>query len=154
MPQTLEEYHAKIERMMVEGDALAASRDAASEDLVKRRIADSVSVLASYQLFVHREVFAPMLEHADAGTRARVNELKVECIALTEDLRFNVRELMAQADDAPLDWDTIASGVAWFNGRVRAHIAQVRQMMAPELSDADHARLRAHRNDVVGILAA
>jgi len=37
---------------------------------------------------------------------------------------------------------------------VRAHIAQVRQMMAPELSDADHARLRAHRNDVVGAQAA
>lgn len=154
MPQTLEEYHAKIERMMAEGDALVMARDAATAELVKQRIADSALVLASYQLFVHREVFAPMLEHADAGTRARVNELKVECIALTEDLRFNVRELKAQADDAPLDWDGIAAGVAWFNGRVRAHIAQVRQMMAPELSDAEHARLRAHRNDIVGTLAA
>jgi hypothetical protein len=130
------------------------ARDAATAELVKQRIADSALVLASYQLIVHREVFAPMLEHADAGTRARVNELKVECIALTEDLRFNVRELKAQVDDAPLDWDTIAAGVAWFNGRVRAHIAQVRQMMAPELSDAEHARLRAHRNDIVGTLAA
>lgn len=154
MPQTLEEYHAKIERMMVEGDAWLITRDAGSEDLVKRRIADSALVLASYQLFVHREVFAPMLDHADARTRARVNELKVECIALTEDLRFNVRELMARADDAPLDWDGVAAGVAWFNGRVRAHIAQVRQMMAPDLSDDDHARLRAHRNDIVGAQAA
>jgi len=154
MPQTLEEFHAKIEHMMAEGDAWLIARGAASDDLVKRRIADSVLVLASYQLFVHREVFAPMLEHADARTRARVTELKVECIALTEDLRFNVRELMARADDAPLDWDMIASGVGWFNRRVRAHIAQVRQMMAPELSDADHARLRAHRNDLVGAQAA
>lgn len=154
MPQTLEEYHAKIERMMAEGDALVEARDVATEDAVKRRIADSALVIASYQLFVHHKVFAPMLDHADAATRARVNELKVECIALTEDLRFNVRELMAQANDAPLDWDAIASGVAWFNGRVRAHIAQVRQMMAPELSDADHARLRAHRNELVGAQAA
>jgi hypothetical protein len=154
MPQTLEEYHAKIERMMAEGDALVASRGAASEDLVKQRIADTLLVLASYQLFVHRKVFAPMLERADAGTRARVNELKVECIALTEDLRFNVRELTVRADDAPLDWDDIRAGIAWFNGRVRGHIAQVRQMMAPELSDADHARLRAHRNDLVGAQAA
>ena len=154
MPQTLEEYHAKIERMMAEGDAWLIARDRATEDLVKQRIADSALVLASYQLFVHREVFAPMLEHADAGTRARVNELKVECIALTEDLRFNVRELIARTADAPLDWDTIAAGVAWFNGRVRAHIAQVRQMMAPDLSDDDHARLRAHRNDIVGAQAA
>jgi len=154
MPQTLEEYHAKIERMMDEGEAWLIARDTASEDMVKRRIADSALVLASYQLFVHREVFAPMLEHADARTRARVNELKVECIALTEDLRSNVRELIARAADAPLDWDSIAAGIAWFNGRVRAHIAQVRQMMAPELSDADHARLRAHRTATIGVQAA
>lgn len=154
MPQTLEEYHAKIERMMAEGDALVAARDKASEDLVKRRIADSALVLASYQLFVHRQVFAPMLDRGDASTRARVNELKVECIALTEDLRFNVRELAARADDAPLDWDAVSAGVAWFNGRVRAHIAQVRQMMAPELSDADHARLRARRTATIGVRAA
>jgi len=88
MPQTLEEYHAKIERMMAEGEAWLIARDAATGDLVKQRIADSALVLASYQLFVHREVFAPMLERADARTRARVNELKVECIALTEDLRL------------------------------------------------------------------
>ena len=30
MPQTLEEYHAKIERMMAEGDALVAARDPAT----------------------------------------------------------------------------------------------------------------------------
>jgi hypothetical protein len=154
MPQTLEEFHAKIERMMAEGDALVAARDPATQAAVKRRIADSVLVLSSYQLFVHRDVFAPMLEDADAGTRARVNELKVECIALTEDLRFNVRDFMTRVEDAPLDWEDIAAGVAWFNGRVREHIAQVRRMMAPELSDADHARLRAHRTTVVGVQAA
>jgi hypothetical protein len=27
-------------------------------------------------------------------------------------------------------------------------------MMAPDLSDADHARLRAHRNDPIGAQAA
>jgi len=154
MPQTLEEYHAKIERMMAQGDAWLIARDPATEGQVKRQIADSALVIASYQLFVHREVFAPMLANADAGTRARVNELKVECIALTEDLRFNVRDFMARVDDAPLDWDAVAAGVAWFNGRVRTHIAQVRQMMAPELSDAEHARLRAHRTAAIGVQAA
>ncbi|WP_066592596.1 hypothetical protein [Sphingomonas pruni] len=154
MPQTLEEYHTKIERMMAEGDALVAARDPASEDAVKRRMAESALVIASYQLFVHRQVFAPMLEHADVAMRARVNELKVECIALTEDLRFNVREFVARVDDGPLDWDQAAAGVAWFNGRVRAHIAHVRQMMAPELSDAEHARLRARRTATIGVQAA
>jgi hypothetical protein len=154
MPQTLEEYHAKIERMIADGDAWMMRRDPATADRVKERIADSALVIASYQSFVHREVFAPMLNGADAGTRARINELKVECIALTEDLRFNLRDFMAKVDDAPLDWDAVAAGVARFNGRVRMHIAQVRQMMAPDLSDADHARLRARRNDLVGAQAA
>ena len=154
MPQTLEDYHVKIEQMMAEGDALAAARDPATVELVKRRIADSVLVLASYQLFVHREVFAPMLEGADARTRTRVNELKVECIALTEDLRFNARDFMVPVQDVPLDWDVVTPKVAWFNGRVREHIAHVREMMAPDLSDADHARLRAHRTAAIGAQAA
>jgi len=154
MPQTLEDYHVKIEQMMAEGDALAAARDPATVELVKRRIADSVLAIASYQMFVHREVFAPMLEGADARTRARVTELKVECIALTEDLRFNVRDFMARVQDGPLDWDAVTPKVAWFNGRVRAHIAHVREMMAPELSDAEHARLCAHRTPSIGVHAA
>lgn len=154
MPQTLEEYHAKIEQMMAEGDALMAARDPATIDLVQRRIADSALVIASYQLFVHREVFAPMLDGADAATRARVNELKVECIALTEDLRFNVRDFVGRMESAPLDWDVVAPKVTWFNSRVRGHIAQVRAMLSPGLSDADHARLRARRTAAVGVQAA
>ncbi len=154
MLQTLEDYHAKIEAMMAEGEGWMAVRNPETAELVKRRIADSALVIASYQLFVHREVFVPMLEGADAATRARINELKVECIALTEDLRFNVRDFMVKVQDAPLDWETVASKVAWFNGRVRTHIAHVRQMMAPGLSDGDHARLRAHRNATIGVQAA
>ena len=154
MQQTLEEYHARIEAMMAEGEGWMVTRDPATAELVKRRIADSALVIASYQLFVHREVFVPMLDGADASTRARINELKVECIALTEDLRFNVRDFVSKTSDAPLDWDTVAAKVAWFNGRVRAHIAHVREILAPTLSDADHARLRAYRTAAVGVQAA
>ena len=152
--QTLEDYYTKIEAMMAEGDGWMAERDPATADLVKRRIADSALLIASYQLFVHREVFAPMLDGADPATRSRVNELKVECIALTEDLRFNVRDFVGKVKDAPLDWDTVAGKVAWFNGRVRTHIANVRELMAPDLSDLDHARLRASRTAAVGVQAA
>lgn len=154
MSQTLEDYHARIEKMMAEGEGWMAARDPATEDLVKRRIADSALLIASYQLFVHREVFLPLIEQGDASTRARVNEIKVECIALTEDLRFNVRDFIARVNDTPLDWDAVQAKVAWFNGRVRAHIANVRQMTSPTLSDAEHARLRAHRTGQVGVQAA
>lgn len=148
MRQTLEEYHTEIETMIVEGEALVAARDPATVKRLKRRIGDSVLLIASYQLFVHRQVFAPLLGQGDPGVRARINEVKVECIALTEDLRFNVRDFLA--DETPLDWDVTAATMAWFNRRLKKHIADVRQLMSPDLGDVQHAALIARRHGTVG----
>ena len=153
MSRTLEYYHDRIEAQIEAGQLYLSARTIGSEDIIKRRIADAGLLIASYQLYVHREVFVPLLATGDASTRVRVNELKVECIALTEDLRANVRDFASRVADAPFDWDSTAQKVAWYNERVRKHIASVREMMAPELSDADHARLRARRTDSVGIAA-
>ena len=152
MPQTLEAYHAEIEAMIVEGEALVAVRDPATAKRVKRRVADSMLLVASYQLFIHRNVFAPLLGQSDPAMRSRVNELKVECIALTEDLRFNVKDFLA--DQAPLDWDLTAAKMAWFNGRLKTHIADVRALMSPDLSDKQHLALIAGRTGAVGPVAA
>ena len=152
MPKTLDEFHAALERHMAEGDALLDARDPASANLVKQKVAEAVMLIASYQMFVHREVFAPLLAQQDPAMRARVNELKVECIALTEDLRFNTRDFIAS--DVPLDWASLGSKVAWFNSRVRSHLTNVRQAMSPELSDAEHAAMRAFRTGTVGAQAA
>jgi hypothetical protein len=152
MPKTLDEFHAALERHMAEGDALLDARDPGSANLVKQKVAEAVMLIASYQMFVHREVFAPLLAQQEPGLRARVTELKVECIALTEDLRFNTRDFIAS--DAPLDWGSLASSVAWFNGRVRDHLANVRRAMSPDLTDAEHAVLRSFRTGTVGAQAA
>ncbi len=152
MPKTLDEFHAALERHMAEGDALIEARDPGSVNQVKQKVAEAVMLIASYQMFVHREVFAPLLTQQDSGMRARVYELKVECIALTEDLRFNTRDFIAS--DAPLDWVSLGSKVAWFNGRVRSHLTNVQRAMAPDLSDAEHAALRAFRTGTVGAQAA
>ena len=150
MPQTLESYHAEIEAMIVEGEALVAARDPATAQRVKRRVADSMLLIASYQLFIHRVVFAPLLGQNDPAVRARVNEVKVECIALTEDLRFNIKDFLA--DGSPLDWDLTATKMAWFNRRLEKHIADVRQLMSSDLSDKQHAALIARRTGAVGPL--
>jgi len=152
VPQTLEAYHAEIEAMIAEGEALVAARDPATERHLKRRVADSMLLVASYQLFVHRQVFAPLLGQGDPAVRARINEVKVECIALTEDLRFNVKDFLA--DETPLDWGVTATKMAWFNGRLNKHIAEVRQLMSPDLSDKQHAALIARRTGAVGPIAA
>jgi hypothetical protein len=150
--QTLEGYHAEIEAMIVEGEVLVAARDPATARRVKRRVADSMLLVASYQLFVHRNVFAPLLGQGDPAVRSRVNEVKVECIALTEDLRFNIKDFLA--DETPLNWDVTAAKMAWFNGRLKKHIADVRQLMSPDLSKAQHAALMARRIGTVGPLVA
>jgi hypothetical protein len=152
MPRTLEDYHDRILAMIVEGEALVAAREPGTDRRLRRRIGDSVLLIASYQLFVHRQVFAPLLGDADPALRARVNEVKVECIALTEDLRFNVKDFLA--DETPLDWEATASRMAWFNRRLQKHIADVRALMSPDLSEAQHAALIARRTGTVGAQAA
>ncbi|MBS0479454.1 MAG: hypothetical protein JSR79_09155 [Proteobacteria bacterium] len=152
MPQTLEAYHAEIEAMIAEGETLVAARDPATARHLKRRVADSMLLIASYQLFVHRQVFAPLLGQPDPAVRSRVNEVKVECIALTEDIRFNVKDFLA--DESPVDWDATAAKMAWLNARLRKHIADVRQFMSPDLSDRQRAALIAHRTGAVGPVAA
>ena len=151
MPQRLEEYYGQIEAMMAEGEALVAARDPATARLVKRRIADSALLIASYQMFVHREVFAPLHNDGDASQRARINEIKVECIALTEDLRFNIKDFLA--NDAPFDWGATAARMSWFNDRLRKHITDVRTLISPDVSDKQRAALIARRTGAVGPLA-
>jgi hypothetical protein len=151
MAQTLDDFHAALETMMADGDALLATRDPAHTVRVKQRVAEAVMLVASYQIFVHREVFAPMLAGGDPSLRARVMELKVECIALTEDLRFNTKDFIA--NDTPIDWERMAARVAWFNGRVRQHLARVREALSTQ-SDAEFAASRAARTARVEVLSA
>ena len=151
MPTTLAEYHDRIEAMMADGDALIAARDPATAGTAKRRCGDAALIITSYQLHVHREVFPRMLASEDAAVRAAAADLKTECIGLAEDLRFRVKDLMAQ--ETALDWDALAQGVAWFNARVRTHIANVERAIAP-MTHADRVRFRAERSVAVGRQAA
>ena len=76
MPQTLEDYHDRDRGMIAEGEAPIAARDPRQRQRLKRRVADLVLLIASYQLFVHRQVFAPLLDGGDPSLRARVNEVR------------------------------------------------------------------------------
>lgn len=153
MTRTLDDYHAELEAIMTAGDVLLATRDAANTNVVKQRIGEAMMVLASYQIFVHREVFAAIPADAAPGLAARITELKVECIALTEDLRFNVRDFLAS--DAPIeDWPRLALRVAWFNRRVREHLHRVHQALHHQGSDREFAEARAARTARVGVSSA
>lgn len=135
MHDGLNRYIAKLETSMTEGDALLAARDPASVDLVRQRCADAVALVIAYQQFVHREIFEPLMAHGNAGQRRLARELKIECIALTDELRRNIKQFMAQ--DFPFDWDYLSGRVQGFNAIVRAHVAKVRVLGE---TMAEHAR--------------
>lgn len=84
-------------------------------------------MIASYNLYVHRAVFEPLMDNPDAAVRRRVCLLKAECIALTEDLRAAVKALAAR--EISIDFDALSGRVEMFNARVRRHIAAVVELL-------------------------
>ncbi|MFX7006067.1 hypothetical protein ABTI13_19165, partial [Acinetobacter baumannii] len=76
---------------------------------MRQKCAEGVMLIGAYQLFVHRELFEPVMRDGDAYQRKLACELKVECIALTDALRTAIKNFMAQ--EMPFDWDSLADRV-------------------------------------------
>lgn len=128
MSNSLDYFLVKLETSMADGAVLLASRDDAQTLIVRQRCVDAVMLVGAYQLFVHRELFEPLMRDGGDYHRRAACDLKAECIMLTQDLRDSVKAFMA--DDAPLDWDQLTARVHGFNAVVRAHIAKVRALTA------------------------
>ena len=130
--RVLQDYLDRIETAMVAGEAILARRDPADAQRIKAGCTDAASLIGTYHLFVHREIFEPLMARAEASRddalRREVCLLKAECISLTEDLRTGVKTMAAL--DEPLDHDAVRARVEWFNGRVRRHIASITQLLA------------------------
>lgn len=119
----LQDYLDRIEASMVAGEDILARRNASQAASVKAKCTEAALLIGSYQMFVHREVFEPLMASPDDLVRRQVCALKAECIALSEDLRAGVKTMAAR--EAPMDHDALQARVEWFNGRVRRHIAGV-----------------------------
>ncbi|MFA5968634.1 MAG: hypothetical protein WC816_05255 [Sphingomonas sp.] len=124
----LENYIEKLEGAMAEGDVLLAARDPSRAERVRERCTDAVALVCAYQIFVHRELFEPLMRGGDESQRHTACELKAECIMLTDELRTGIKNFMAQ--EMPFDWDYLSSRVQHFNMVVRSHIARVRALMS------------------------
>jgi hypothetical protein len=117
----LQDYLDRIEALMAGGDEILSQRDPARGDEVKAKCTEAVVLIGSYHLFVHREIFEPMMASGDDRIRKQVCILKAECISLTEDLRVGVKALAAH--DATLtmmpsmraskDLTTASVGISW-----------------------------------------
>lgn len=113
---------------MAGGDAILAQRDPEKGDRVKAKCTEAALLIGSYHLFVHREIFEPLMANGDERVRQQVCILKAECILLTEDLRVGVKAFAAQ--DATVDYEAVHARVEWFNGRVRRHIVAIKHLLA------------------------
>ena len=125
--RTIQEYFERIETSMAAGELVLSARDPAQGDLAKAKCAEAASLIASYNLHVHRTVFEPLMESPDAVVRKRVCLVKAECIALTEDLRVAVKALTER--ETPLDFDALSGRVEMFNARVRRHMTAVAELL-------------------------
>nr|WP_295668089.1 hypothetical protein [Sphingomonas sp.] len=123
----LQDYFERIEASMAAGDTLLARRDPSQTETIKAKCTEAALLIGSYHMFVHREVFEPLMSTPDERIRNHVVTLKTECIALTEDLRVGVKAMAVP--DAPFDYDAVCARVEWYNGRVRKHIVAIRQLL-------------------------
>lgn len=102
-------------------------------DLGKAR-AEQARIITSYQLFVHREVFEPLMKAGTPAEVARVKQLKTECIMLAEDFRAYTRAWTIDA--VAKDWPTYRISALEFVARIKQHAANVKET-APAYLDGD-----------------
>jgi hypothetical protein len=121
--RTIREYFERIEASMVAGEVILARRDPADAGTVRAKCTEAALLIASYQLHVHRAVFEPLMASADEGVRRQVVRLKAEGIALTEDVRIDIKGMAGR--ETPIDYAFIMPRIAQFNARVRRHMAAV-----------------------------
>jgi ABC-type histidine transport system ATPase subunit len=124
MLATLGNYQNQMWAITLEGEALLNRLEPQDPAEVNRLRMELARVMTAYQLFVHREVFEPLIR---TGTPAEVNQaraMKSECILIAEEFRAFVH-LWTAADIAVRWADYQAAGLD-FARRIRAHIERVR----------------------------
>lgn len=94
-------------------------------------------ILSTYNLFVHREIFTPMLEIGNDAEVSAAQGMKVESICLTEEFRtFTAKWRTA---DTGSEWESFRPDACAFRSRLTAHIEQVTAMAALRLAHSTAA---------------
>lgn len=130
MLRTLDDYFDRM--LAINADAerhvLGGAENAATLARLRR---EQAQTMTSYQLYVHRELFEPLIAGGVPADVARARALKVECISLSEDFRAYSRRWTEQN---PADhWAIYRAGALEMTARVREHVANVRAQ-APDFS--------------------
>jgi len=133
MLNTLDEFLNRMTAITAQSEEhLASITPVGIAELTKARSEQS-RIITSYQLFVHREVFEPMIASSDVADKQRVRMLKAECIVLAEDFRAFARSWTAE--DVAGNWTSYRAAALDFVSRIRRHAANVRATAPTFLGD-------------------
>ncbi|GAA0444690.1 MULTISPECIES: hypothetical protein [Sphingomonas] len=132
MLQRLQDHHGWMLALLKEGDPLLRDPQLrpSAAFLATRRSAMG-RLLTSYQQFIHREVFDPIIAGGNARDAALARAMKIDCIELTESFRAFQRRWIAE--DAVERWDEYHPAAVRMVERLQRHIADV-AAMAREVS--------------------
>jgi hypothetical protein len=127
MLQRLHDHHGWMLALLKEGEPLLRDpqlRPSASFLSIRRNAMGRL--LTSYQAFVHREFFDPIIASGNAEHAALARAMKIDCIEMTESFRAFQRRWIAE--DAVERWDEYLLAAAQMVERLRRHIAEVGAM--------------------------
>ncbi len=88
--------------------------------------ANQARPITAYQLYVHRELFEPIMHTGRADQIAAAREMKVECIMLAEDFRAFARQW--HIDNVLSEWHVYQPAALALRDRIRSHISHVRKL--------------------------
>ena len=101
---------------------------AAAQRLAQLRVEQGVAI-AAYQLFVHREIFAPMIREGTPDEVEAAKQLKVACIAFSNQFCHHVQEWTRR--DPAREWASYRPAALAMVAELQGHIAQVRSAFLP-----------------------
>lgn len=121
----LQDYLDKMLAIMLRIEPhLVGAAPASTAELAQAR-AEQARTIIAYQLYVHREIFEPMIRNGSPAQIARARAMKVECIMLAEDFRAFAR--LWNVDNALDQWPVYQSAALALRDRIRAHIDHVKK---------------------------
>jgi hypothetical protein len=127
MLQQLQDHHRWMLALLKEGEPLLRDpRLRPSATFLATRRSAMGRLLISYQQFVHRDVFDPIIESGNATHAAWARTLKRDCIDLTESFRAFQRLWIAK--DAAEFWEEYHRAASRMVERLQSHIADVAEI--------------------------
>ncbi len=131
MLTTLRTYHDRVEAIAAEAERLIREQgQAALPRIVKLRVDQGVA-MASYQLFVHREVFEPFTRHGTPAQADAAKRLKVELVLFSGSFCHYLQHWSRR--DVAAEWGAYRAAALEMIAAIRAHIARVQVELAPGL---------------------